>query len=218
MQKLADAKISRLRQKYASRKAAIESRLEDFSKLRHASDEDLYAEMAFCMLTPQSKARQAAAAIEEIRQKGLLLSDDVDSIRSILAKRIRFHNNKASYVVSNKRIFLKEGSLDVRSVLGSGNAKEVRGWLIENVKGYGWKEASHFLRNVGYGEDIAILDRHILKNLKACGVIKDVPKSLTPAKYLEIEEKMDAFCKSCGIPMSHLDLLFWSEETGEIFK
>jgi N-glycosylase/DNA lyase len=95
---------------------------------------------------------------------------------------------------------------------------ELRSWLVKNVKGYGLKEASHFLRNVGMGQDIAILDRHILKNLVALGVIENVPKNMTAKTYLEIEDKMRSFCNKVRIPMSHLDLLLWSEETGEIFK
>ncbi len=82
----------------------------------------------------------------------------------------------------------------------------------------GYKESSHFLRNIGFGDDIAILDRHILKNLVKYGVIKEIPKSLTDKKYLEIEQKMKKFSEEAEIPFSHLDLLWWSEETGEIFK
>ena len=74
------------------------------------------------------------------------------------------------------------------------------------------------MRNIGFGDDIAILDRHILKHLVRNGVIPEVPKSLTEKKYLEIESKMKHFSKEVGIPMAHLDLLWWSEEAGEIFK
>lgn len=84
--------------------------------------------------------------------------------------------------------------------------------------GLGYKEAGHFLRNVGLGEDLAILDRHILKNLVLLGVIDEVPASLTKRRYLEIERRMIEFSKKTGIPMGHLDLLLWSKETGEIFK
>jgi N-glycosylase/DNA lyase len=82
----------------------------------------------------------------------------------------------------------------------------------------GYKEASHFLRNIGMGEDLAILDRHILKNLKILGVISEIPVSLTRNKYLEIEIKMRDFAENVKIPMSHLDLLLWYKETKEIFK
>ena len=93
-----------------------------------------------------------------------------------------------------------------------------REWLVENVYGYGYKEAAHFLRNIGFYEDIAILDRHILKNLAKLKVIDEVPKSLTKKKYFEIEEKMRSFCNETGISMEELDLILWSQETGEIFK
>ena len=59
----------------------------------------------------------------------------------------------------------------------------------------GYKEASHFLRNIGLGYDIAILDRHILKNLKLFNVIDEIPSSISKKKYFEIEEKMRNFSK-----------------------
>ena len=88
----------------------------------------------------------------------------------------------------------------------------------QNVKGMGMKEASHFLRNIGFGGELAILDRHILKNLVAVGVIPEIPKSLSPKKYLAIESAMLEFSRSMGIPMDHLDIVLWYKEAGAIFK
>jgi len=84
--------------------------------------------------------------------------------------------------------------------------------------GMSYKEASHFLRNVGFGQDIAILDRHILKNLVKLEVIDELPKTLTPKLYLEIEEKMRNYCEFVKIPMDEMDLLLWYKEAGVIFK
>ena len=95
---------------------------------------------------------------------------------------------------------------------------KARTWLVKNIKGLGMKEASHFLRNIGFFEEIAILDRHILKNLKKSGAIKSVPKTLSAKKYLELEKQMQGFSEKTGIPMQDLDLFFWAQETGEIFK
>jgi len=89
---------------------------------------------------------------------------------------------------------------------------------VANVLGLGYKEASHFLRNIGLGEDLAILDRHILKNLALLGVIDKVPESPTKRLYIEIEKQMTAFSSQAGIPMGQLDLLLWYKEAGEIFK
>jgi N-glycosylase/DNA lyase len=101
---------------------------------------------------------------------------------------------------------------------GFKNAVEMRDWFQQNIKGYGLKEASHFLRNVGFGEDIAILDRHILRNLKKLGVISEIPAHISLKLYHEIEEKMKAFAKKVKIPMAALDLILWAKETGEVFK
>ena len=96
--------------------------------------------------------------------------------------------------------------------------RQGREWLVQNVHGIGYKEASHFLRNVGSGEGIAILDRHILKNLLKHGAIAEIPKTLTKKRYLEIEERMRAFARKVKIPMEHMDLLLWAEEAGMVFK
>jgi N-glycosylase/DNA lyase len=115
-------------------------------------------------------------------------------------------------------MFSKNENIRVKGELDIQNILKTRTWLVENVKGIGYKEASHFLRNIGFGKDLAILDIHILKNLKKYGVTKDIPKTLTKIKYFEIENKLKIFSEKIRIPMSHLDLLFWSLETGKIFK
>ena len=85
-------------------------------------------------------------------------------------------------------------------------------------KGIGYKEAGHFLRNIGFNQDLAILDRHILRNLKKLDVIDSFPESLTKRQYLTIEVKMMEFSEAIRIPMSHLDFVLWYKETGEILK
>ena len=97
------------------------------------------------------------------------------------------------------------------------SAYELREWLVKNVKGLGYKEASHLLRNIGY-RNLAILDRHILRNLVRVGVLKQIPKSISRLNYLETEKKFLGYSKKINIPMDELDLLFWSMETGEILK
>ena len=95
---------------------------------------------------------------------------------------------------------------------------ELREWLVKNVKGLGYKEASHFLRNIGKSEDLAILDRHILKNLQDLKVINDIPKKLPTQKYLEIEKRMREFALENRLSLAELDLFLWSKETGYIFR
>jgi N-glycosylase/DNA lyase len=114
---------------------------------------------------------------------------------------------------------MKNGRVSIKPLLNRvAGIQERREWLVKNIKGLGYKEASHFLRNMGFGESIAILDRHILRNLHLLSVIEGIPESLSRVKYLLIEKKMAEFAKEINIPLAHLDLLLWYKETGEIFK
>ncbi len=204
---------------YASIRDQIVARLSEFRHLwAEGSEEDLFAELVFCLLTPQSRARVCWAAVERLREANLLLKGNARDLEEMLTG-VRFKRTKAGYIVAARGIFMEGGTLDVRGRVGKfSTPSEAREWLVRTVKGMGYKEASHFLRNVGLGEDLAILDRHILKNLRALDVIEEVPSSLTRRRYLEIEGRMRDFSEAAGIPMAHLDLLLWYMETGEVFK
>ena len=211
--------IEELKERYNEMKDVIEKRLEEFDSLwKEGNEEEVFAELVFCLLTPQSRAKLCWCAVEHLIEKGLLLNGGERDIEDVL-KGVRFRKNKARYIVEARKLFTREGRLEIKKLISSfGDVKTLREWLVRNVKGMGYKEASNFLRNIGLGKDMAILDRHILKNLKAFEVINDIPRSLSRKKYLEIEEKMRKFSHEIRIPMSHLDLLFWSRQTGEIFK
>jgi N-glycosylase/DNA lyase len=197
-----------LKKFYNLRKNVIKKRLDEFSK---RTDDERYEELCFCLLTPQSRARLCWDAIQELKKKNLLKEGAEQDILPLL-NRVRFSKNKAKYIIA-----AREQWEDIKEKLQSADSTEIREWLVKNVKGYGYKEASHFMRNVGFS-GLAILDRHILNNLVKYSVIDEIPKSLTTKKYLEIEEKMKTFASKAGVPMDELDLLFWSMQTGEVFK
>ena len=210
--------LLRLLSKYRARKREIARRLLRFESVGKKGGRALFSELAFCILTPQSRAFSCDAAIRELKQNGLLFAGDAPAIRAVLLGKTRFHNKKADYLVGARTQFGAQNFALLEKMTFAVSEKDARAALLKSVKGVGWKEASHYLRNVGRGHEIAILDRHILKNLARYGAIRSVPKSLTPKKYLEIERCMESFCRRTGIPMAHLDLLFWAEETGRIFK
>jgi N-glycosylase/DNA lyase len=174
--------------------------------------------LAFCILTPQSKARRCWDAIIKLKENDLLFQGTVEQTKPYL-NCARFKNKKAHYLVETRKLFLKNGQIDIKSRLSAFDSTHAcRDWLVNNICGLGYKEASHFLRNIGLGGDIAILDRHILRNLAMIGLIEDIPNSMSRKKYVQIEGTMAEFAKQIHIPISHLDLLFWYKETGEIFK
>jgi N-glycosylase/DNA lyase len=180
--------------------------------------EKVFEELCFCILTPQSSARRAMETIEQLKTHNLLDSGLAKEKEKYMNK-IRFHITKSKRLEKVQEKFPKN---KIKKILIDNevleNQRKCREFLVKEVNGFGMKEASHFLRNIGFYEDLAILDRHILRNLVKCGVLEEVPKNLNVKKYLEIENKMKNYCKKNGINFAELDLIFWSNETGEVFK
>lgn len=201
-----------LHRNYIKKRRQIRTRLNDFASV--PGDEYFY-ELAFCLLTPQSSQANAEKVIEELKAKGFMDKpfDPTPHLRDP-KHYIRFHNVKSARLLELRKIFPQiYPHLSDRNE----NPGKLRTLLLIKVKGLGWKEASHFLRNIGF-RDLAILDRHILKHLCGLKVIRAIPRSISTRNYLDIEESFLNYARKVNIPMDELDLLFWSEATGEIKK
>ncbi|MCK4234922.1 N-glycosylase/DNA lyase [candidate division WOR-3 bacterium] len=210
--------IEELTNIYLAKKSEIKERLHEFKRIwNNGNEEDVFAELVFCILTPQSRAKSCWNSIQNLLDKNLLLKGNTNKITRSLSG-VRFKYKKAEYVIEARKLFIINGRISVRPKIKQFNNKEKREWLVQNVKGIGYKEASHFLRNIGFGENLAILDRHILKNLNLVGLIEKIPGSLSRKIYIKIEERMKEFANKINIPISHLDFVLWYKETGEIFK
>jgi len=208
-----------LKRIYELKRGEILGRLKEFKEIWvKGRDEEIFEELSFCIFTPQSKAKACCSAIDRLKTTGLLLRGSGREIAERI-NDVRFKNKKAAYLVKAREFFSRNGKVNIKSALSQfKDSQECREWLVKNITGLGYKEASHFLRNIGFGENMAILDRHVLKNLKNLKVISEVPESLSKARYLNIEKRMAAFSEQIRIPLSHLDLVLWYKETGEILK
>lgn len=201
--------IKKLKTEYNQKKQTIKQRLKDFENIK---GNDLFYELCFCLLTPQSNAYKCDECINILKENNFLYKD-VKNIKDILKTKTRFYKNKSNYLIE----FKSKSDFILNELKKIKDNKEKREFLVKNVKGLGYKESSHFLRNIGC-KNLAILDRHILKNLQKYKVINNVPKTLNKRQYLSIEDKFYNFSKKIKIPMDELDLLFWSMETGRVFK
>ena len=207
-----DALLNQLRSLHQSRKEAIRNRLEDF---RGVQPSEYFYEMAYCLLTPQTSAESAGKVVEELQRLSFHARQfDPEPILRNRSTYIRFHRTKSQHLLKLKDEFPRVQETLAREM----PASDLREWLVSNVKGLGYKESTHFLRNVGRNGGLAILDRHILRNLKRYGAIRSLPKTLSRKHYLSIERQFMRFADRTGIPLDELDLLFWSMETGVIRK
>lgn len=207
-----EANLQMLRELHEPRKDAIRLRLSEFASV---SPSEYFYELIYCLLTPQSSAEHAEKAISALRSLQFESTPvDPEPVLRQKTSYIRFHKTKAKHLLRVKEEYPK-----IAAVLANGTVPlDLREWLAKNVLGMGYKEATHFLRNIGRNGGLTILDRHILRNLMRFDVIRSIPKSLSPRHYHTIEKKFQRFADRIGIPVDELDLLFWSMETGEIRK
>jgi N-glycosylase/DNA lyase len=207
-----DEIIAELKSLHASQEKAIHRRLGEFCQVEAS---EYFYEIAYCLMTPQTSAESAGKVVDELKKLSFhLLPVDPEPLLRNRGSYIRFHKTKSKHLLKLKEDFPLILSFVTRDI----PPDELRDWLVKNVKGLGYKEATHFLRNIGRNGGLAILDRHILRNLKRYRVIRSLPGSLSRKRYLSIERRFVQFADRVGIPVDELDLLFWSMETGVIRK
>jgi len=171
----------------------------------------VWDELMYCLCTPQTKAVNALKACEEVKK---LNRGRVEEIASTLRRcGVRFHNNKARYIAEAKNHFPQL----YEKIRVTSNLFELREFLVKNVKGMGYKEASHFLRNIGF-ENVAIIDRHIFRYMLENRLISPNFGKLTARKYLTAESRLIRHAKRLGLTPALLDLLVWAVSTGRVAK
>ena len=202
-------------------KKIVDKRLKEFSSFKNKSEEEWFSELCYCILTANSKAETALAIQKELGEK--FLTKTPAQIKKVIQKnKHRFHNNKTKYIIEarNNKFIKNKLKKEIQTIIKKDtyeNEKKAREFLVKNIKGIGYKEASHFLRNVGY-KYLSILDRHIINTLLENKIIKEKPKSLTKKNYLEIEQKFIKLAKKLNITPLKLDLYLWFMKTGHILK
>lgn len=211
--------IENLRAAYEERRFAVAARLAEFREVwRHGTDDRLWEELVFCIFTAGASARMGVRSIEAIRS--LLRRGTHRELADSLRGVHRYPVARSGYIVVTRDYLEQECELRLRQRLDDfRDPFERRDWLAREpcIKGLGYKEASHFLRNIGL-DGYGILDKHILRSLAELGVIESPDPPNTRTKYLLIEEKMRRFARDIGIDFDELDLLLWSLKTGEILK
>lgn len=211
--------IEKIKQAHAERRGEILRRLSEFESVRlNGTDERIWEEMVFCFFTGGCSARMGIRSIEAVRP--LLLAGNQSELADRLRGKHRYPNARAGYIVASREFLREHCDMRLREKLESfENHRERRDWLVgeKRIKGLGYKEASHFLRNVGF-KGYAILDKHILRSLAELKIIDDPKPPNARSRYLMIEKKLKNLANRLEIDFDELDLVLWSMKTGEILK
>ncbi len=193
----------------------VEERMDEFRQVHLMDSQKWYEELVYCLLTAYSSALMGQRCVDALLG-GTLMEGSLEDVRGCLVEEgHRFANRRAEYIYNTRDLAprIKE------TIQGFQDPGEARMWLVENVKGLGWKEASHYLRNVGYF-GLAIIDRHILSNMVEHGLIteEESRKSLTKKRYLAYEAILAKVARRLGMEPGELDLYLWYRKTGKVLK
>lgn len=222
------------RRNYRVKKARIQDALRGSTGILDGvtkkNEEDIFYMLLFCLCVPQSKAIKAEEAIDILRSKDFFRNNLTRAeLLQVLTGRVRFQSTKADRLIRARESFftsdlwddLTEFYISYRAADGPPRQKvlfSARSYLMKHINGMGMKLSGHFLRNIGM-PGLAILDVHILAGLEKRGLIteKDI-KPLTKAKYEKVSSIMNCYADQVGISIDELDMLFWSQRTGFVFK
>ncbi len=194
-------------------KKQVDVRMSEFSELGLKNKDEIFKELCFCLMTANFSA-QGGIKIQNAVGDGFLNLKMEDLASELSKLGHRFPNARAKFIFQARDF--KDGMMEMLS--NNNSEDEMREWLVKNIKGLGMKEASHFLRNIGF-KNIAIIDFHIIDFLAKHGLIeKPKNKSLTAKKYLEIENVLKQLALKTNTNLGELDLYLWYAETGKILK
>jgi N-glycosylase/DNA lyase len=211
--------IEHIRSAYQDRRLEIRQRLVEFEAVgRDGSDERLWEEMVFCFFTGGCSAQMGLRSVRAVSH--ILMTGDQAELAKALVGVHRYPNARSRYIVASRDFLMNDCGMRLREKLNGFSCHiERRDWLAREpgIKGLGYKEASHFLRNVGF-RGYAILDRHILNSLAELQIIDEPKPPNTRSKYLTVEEKLKNLTTMLGIELDELDLVLWSMKTGVILK
>ncbi|MCX8191648.1 MAG: N-glycosylase/DNA lyase [Nitrososphaerales archaeon] len=189
----------------------IQNRIKEFEELGMKGIEEIFKELCFCILTAGYSA-EGGMNIQKKIDDGFLNLSEEELSKKLRELGHRFPEARAKYIVrAREKLNLLSSILSA-----STDDKYVRELLVKNIDGLGYKEASHFLRNIGR-LNVAIIDYHILDLLDRYRVFSK-PKTLTKRRYLEIERALENISERLGIKLGELDLYLWYLETGKILK
>ena len=213
--------VERVVATHRRRRKEIRKRLGEFEEVwRKGSEARLWEELAYCIFTAGASARMGLDSVDAVRT--LLLDGEAEAMAAALkqAGAHRFPVARPRYIIVTRNYFRANFGMALRKRLRSfRDPFERRDWLAQEkqVKGLGYKESSHFLRNIGV-KGHAILDKHVMRCLTEVGVVDSAKPPQTRRKYLEVEQELIRFAKDIRVDFDELDLVLWSMKTGEILK
>ena len=209
----------------------------------------ILSEMFFCILTANFDAEKTIfiqknlnscffnCSLKDLKFNLKKFSYRYPNVRAeyiFLARKKFYENIKEEFGFDNIKSLIKSfkdiNDVNIKVLYGfDEDSFLLRDFFVSNVKGFSYKEASHFLRNIGF-KQFSIVDFHIIDILKkhsfleenafvyTSGKNKGKRKSLSKKDYYFVENILKNIAKKLNLNLSELDFYLWYLETGKILK
>jgi len=124
--------------------------------------------------------------------------------------RYRYPRTKANYIRrTGESIYLTSSSI-IEIITSCVDERIARTKIMSVAVGIGPKQASLFLRNIGYAKNLAILDTHILKYMTVIGLVPKILKTVPYLpKYEDIEGVLNNYATKFKESLACLDTAIW---------
>lgn len=195
------------------------------------TEHKLWVELVACILGSQVPFELAQAAGERLEEQGLLhacmaghsyeqletqlrtaLNEPLSVIagRSRGSRRYRYPQLRAAHISRTAASIYGRGHSLASLLRASHDDYAARSTLVATTVGIGPKQASLFLRNIGYTDSLAILDTHVLNYLSLVGVVQRTPKTVSKLQdYSVIEGRMKEYASGLRLNLGCLDTAVW---------
>ena len=198
---------------------------------RHHNEQSLWYELVACILGSKVPFEHAQASATNLQARELLNVEDclrnclqfetriAEALsvpmfsRSIPERtwRYRYPRLRANHIRRTAElVYQNHGSLRAILEAGKDNPRDARVGIMDASVGLGPKQSSLFLRNIGYTDNLAILDTHVLRYMFLLGILQVRTQVLsTLSRYQEAEERLRTYTKRLGVSLAYLDTAVW---------
>lgn len=195
------------------------------------SEELLWRELVSCMLGSMVSFEHAQSAVDHLWSAGLLdinkclghpqlfelmlfeaLSKPIylPETSSGIGRKYRYPKLRANHIRRTaEAIYQLNGSIK-NLLYFNRDSRDTRMKIVRIAIGIGPKQASLFLRNIGYADNLAILDRHVLQYMFLLNLLPEKTKEMTSLSvYIATEDKLRIYAKRIKTHLSRLDTAIW---------
>ncbi|MFQ6060114.1 MAG: hypothetical protein ACE5KV_02310 [Thermoplasmata archaeon] len=199
---------------------------------KEMTEQDLWMELVSCILGSQVSYEHADSALRHLCSLGLLdfkllATKPSESERRIqvelnkplylpirkngVRRKFRFPTTKARHICRTAINIYSNGNSILEVLHDSKDSGDARNRIMAYCVGVGPKQASLFLRNIGFSSDIAIIDTHVLRFMNLSGIAEKKDLSLSSDNgYFRLEKRFLHYAKAMNVSAGGLDRVIWS--------